>query len=208
MISLNFKTLTAAIAFTGLAIAVPASAKIATGSTVSDMQVVDSNGVTHKLSDFAGKNVVLEWTNHGCPYVKKHYVSDNMQNLQKEATADGDTVWLSVISSAPGKQGYVSGDEANALTAKRQASPTAVILDPEGAAGKTFSARTTPHMYVIDANQTLVYQGAIDSNRSASPATIAGATNYVRDALTAVNSGQAVGIAETAPYGCNIKYGS
>ena len=208
MISLNLKTLTAAITLTSLAIAAPASAKIATGSTVSDMQVVDSYGVTHNLSDFAGKNVVLEWTNHGCPYVKKHYESDNMQNLQKEATADGSTVWLSVISSAPGKQGYVSADEANALTTSRDAAPSAVVLDPKGTAGKTFSARTTPHMYVINADQTLVYQGAIDSNRSASAATIPGATNYVREALTAVKSGQPVAMAETAPYGCNVKYGS
>jgi len=204
----NFKSLAITSSVCAMAFAGVAQAKIATGSTVSDMAVVDSNGVTHNLSDFAGKNVVLEWTNHGCPYVKKHYKTGNMQALQKEATAAGDTVWLSVISSAPGKQGHVSPSEANALTAKRAAVPTAVILDEEGVAGKTFSARTTPHMYVINSDQTLVYQGAIDSNNSANPATIEGATNYVREALTAVKSGQAVEISETAPYGCSVKYKS
>jgi hypothetical protein len=191
-----------------LALCGTASAKVATGSTVSDLQVTDSNGTVHNLSDFAGKNVVLEWTNHGCPYVKKHYVSNNMQKLQKEAVAGGDTVWLSVISSAPGKQGYVSGEQANELTTSRDAAPTAVILDGSGDAGRVFSARTTPHMYVINADQTLVYQGAIDDNRSANPADAAGARNYVREALSAVKSGGEVAVPETAPYGCSVKYGS
>lgn len=202
------KTLIAATATMAFAVAMPASAKIATGSTVSDMQVTDSNGKVHNLADFAGKNVVLEWTNASCPYVKKHYSSGNMQNLQKEATADGDTVWLSVISSAPGKQGYVDGAGANAIVEKADAAPTAVILDPAGNMGRTFSAQTTPHMYVINADQTLVYQGAIDSNRSSNPATIEGATNYVREALTAVKSGVAVAEPETKAYGCGVKYGS
>ena len=200
------KTALIAAAATALALAVPAHAKIATGATVSDMTVVDSNGTTHKLSDFAGKRVVLEWTNHGCPYVKKHYRTDNMQALQREATADGDTVWLSVISSAPGKQGFVSGAEANELTVTRGAAPTAVILDADGVAGKAFSARTTPHMYVIDENQTLVYQGAIDDNRSANPATVKGAKNYVRAALADLDAGRAVAEGETSPYGCSVKY--
>ncbi|MGB0906158.1 MAG: redoxin family protein [Maricaulaceae bacterium] len=189
-----------------LIVAAPATAKIATGSNVSDMQVTDSNGTQHNLSDFAGKTVVLEWTNHGCPYVKKHYKTNNMQDLQKEATASDDTVWLSVISSAPGKQGYVSGPKANELTETRGASPTAVVLDETGDLGRTFSARTTPHMYIIDADQTLVYQGAIDDNRSASPASVAGAKNYVRTALAEVKAGTPVSESETAPYGCNVKY--
>ncbi len=206
---LTLKTMSfAALTALSFAIAVPASAKIATGANVSDMSVVDSNGVTHNLSDFAGKNVVLEWTNDGCPYVKKHYSTNNMQETQKMATADGDTVWLSVISSAPGKQGYVSGEEANALTTSRGAAPTAVVLDSEGTMGRAFSAQTTPHMYIIDANQTLVYQGAIDDNRSASPATVAGATNYVKAALTDIKAGNPVSVSDTAPYGCSVKYGS
>lgn len=191
--------------------AATATAKIETGSNISDMTVVDSNGVTHNLSDYAGQTVVLEWTNHGCPYVKKHYNTKydggNMQNLQKSAAED-NVVWLSVISSAPGKQGYVSGSDANTLTAQRGASPAAVVLDPSGTAGRTFAAKTTPHMYIIDANQTLVYQGAIDDNPSSSPKTIAGSTNYVTAALDNLKAGQAVEVTDTAPYGCSVKYGS
>ena len=195
--------LAASVAFAGTA-----SAKVATGSNVSDMTVTDSNGQTHNLSDFAGKRVVLEWTNEGCPYVKKHYNTNNMQETQKMATADGDTVWLSVISSAPGKQGYKSGDEANATAAKYGAEPTAIVLDPNGDMGRSFAAKTTPHMYIIDADQTLVYQGAIDDNRSANPATVAGAKNYVKAALADLDAGQAVADSDTAPYGCSVKYGS
>lgn len=189
-----------------LAFSTTALAKIENGDSVSDMSVVDSNGVTHNLSDFAGQKVVLEWTNHGCPYVKKHYNTNNMQTLQAETTAGGDLVWLSVISSAPGKQGYVDGEGANELTETRNANPTAVVLDPEGTMGRTFSAKTTPHMYVIDEDQTLVYQGAIDDNRSANPATVDGAKNYVRAALADLEAGNPVETAETAPYGCSVKY--
>ena len=133
-------SLTAA-AILAVSIAAPANAKIATGSNVSDMTVTDSNGQLHNLSDFAGQKVVLEWTNHGCPYVVKHYDTGNMQKTQKLATAGDDAVWLSIVSSAPGKQGYVSGEEANALTTSRNAAPTAVVLDPSGTAGRTFSAK-------------------------------------------------------------------
>jgi len=202
------KTLSAVAAITTLSVSGLAFATIPTGSTVSDMTVTDSNGKTHNLSDFKGKTVVLEWTNDGCPYVQKHYQTENMQNLQKSATNDGDTVWLSVISSAPGKQGYVSGDEANTLVAKYDAAPTAVVLDPEGTMGKAFNARTTPHMYIIDPEQTLVYQGAIDDNRSANKATVEGAKNYVAAALADLEAGRPVAEAETAPYGCSVKYKS
>lgn len=192
-----------------LSLAVTAQAKVATGSNVSDISVVDTQGQFHNLSDYAGKKVVLEWTNHGCPYVKKHYNTDydggNMQNLQRAAAEDG-VVWLSIISSAPGKQGYISGAEAEQMNKDRGATPMAVLLDATGEAGRIFSAKTTPHMYVIDENQTLVYQGAIDSNRSSSPATIAGATNYVTEALTALNMGLPIEKPETSPYGCSVKY--
>jgi len=198
-----------AVMAAALAMTNTAQAKIETGSNVSDIAVVDSNGVTHNLSDFAGQRVVLEWTNHQCPYVVKHYNPEheggNMQNLQKAAAEDG-VVWLSIISSAPGKQGHVSGDEANALTARRDAAPSAVLLDESGDMGRMFSAKTTPHMYVIDENQTLVYQGAIDSNRSSKVSTIAGATNYVAEALTALENGEPIVNKEKDPYGCSIKY--
>lgn len=202
------KILSTTTIVTAFAVAGLASAAIPTGSTVSDMSVTDSNGVVHNLSDFAGKKVVLEWTNNGCPYVKKHYATNNMQALQKSATADGETIWLSVISSAPGKQGHVSGKEANALVAKYEAAPTAVILDSDGTMGKAFNARTTPHMYVIDKDQTLVYQGAIDDNRSANHATVKGAKNYVAAALADLDAGRPVAESDTAPYGCSVKYKS
>ncbi len=186
-----------------------AQAKIDTGAQVSNVSIIDTSGATHNLSDYAGKTVVLEWTNHGCPYVKKHYDTDfdggNMQNLQKAAAAD-DVVWLSVISSAMGKQGYVSGAQADALTTERGAAPAAVLLDPIGEAGHMFSAKTTPHMYVIDASQTLVYQGAIDSNPSSRSSTIAGATNYVTEALASIKAGMPIATSETTPYGCQVKY--
>jgi len=202
---LKLTTLTAA----SMALVGTAHAKIETGSNVADMAVVDSNGITHNLADFAGKTVVLEWTNHGCPYVVKHYnpshEGGNMQNLQKAAAKD-DIVWLTVISSAPGKQGYVDGQGANALTETRSANPSAVVLDASGDLGRTFSAKTTPHMYIIDPSQTLVYQGAIDSKKSTNPADISGATNYVTEALTALKTGQPIAEAETKPYGCSVKY--
>lgn len=204
---MNYLKLTAACAaMSTLMMAAPASAKIDTGSTVSDMTVTDSNGTVHNLSDYAGKTVVLEWTNHGCPYVKKHYKTDNMQALQKEAKADHDVVWLSVISSAPGKQGYVSGQEANELTETRGAAPAAVLLDSDGTAGRMFSAKTTPHMYIIDGNQTLVYQGAIDDNPSVRASSVAGANNYVRAALDSMEAGEAIAETDTTPYGCSVKY--
>ena len=201
------KTLLSTLAVSALAFAAPATAKIATGSNVSDMTVTDSNGVQHNLSDFAGKKVVLEWTNEGCPYVKKHYKTNNMQKTQAMATADG-AVWLSVISSAPGKQGYKTGTEANAWKDAQGAASTAVVLDPAGDMGRSFAAKTTPHMYIIDENQTLVYQGAIDDNRSASPATVEGAKNYVLAAMDDLKAGRAVADSETAPYGCSVKYKS
>jgi len=201
------KILVSTLALSALAIAAPATAKIATGSSVSDMTVTDSNGVQHNLSDFAGKKVVLEWTNEGCPYVKKHYSTDNMQKTQQMAKDEG-AVWLSVISSAPGKQGYKTGEEANAWKEAQGAEIAAIVLDPDGDMGKTFSAKTTPHMYIIDEDQTLVYQGAIDDNPSANPATIEGAQNYVLAAMEDLKAGNPVAISDTPPYGCSVKYKS
>jgi len=202
MIRRTLLTLTAASA---LALSLPAMASVKTGNAAPEFTAVDSNGVSHNLSDFAGKTVVLEWTNDGCPYVVKHYSSGNMQAIQKSATDDG-VVWLSVISSSPGKQGYVDGAGANALTTSRGASPTAVLLDPTGSVGRLYDAKTTPHMYVINGEGNVVYQGAIDSNRSSNPATIATSTNYVTAALDAVAKGEAPATAQSEPYGCSVKY--
>jgi len=175
------------------------------GAPAPDFTLVDSNGMEQSLSDFQGQRVVLEWTNHGCPYVGKHYDTGNMQSLQRDATESG-VIWLSIISSAPGRQGYVSGDEANNLTASRGAYPTAVLSDPEGTVGHAYDARTTPGIYVIDEEGVLRYQGAIDDRPTSRHASVEGATNYVRLALADLDAGRDVEIAETTQYGCSIKY--
>ncbi len=185
--------------------ATPVFASPAIGETAPDFTAVDSNGQSHSLSDFKGKTVVLEWTNHGCPFVQKHYETGNMQKLQKTYT-DQDVIWLSVISSAKGKQGHVSGEEANALTESRGAHPTAVLLDESGAVGKLYDAKTTPHMFVINADGILVYKGAIDDNDSTRHKSVETAENYVVTALDATLKNEPVSVAETQPYGCAVKY--
>jgi peroxiredoxin len=190
----------ASLAAISLATAAPIVGKPAPAFTA-----VDSHGKSHTLAAFKGKTVVLEWTNDGCPYVKKHYGAGNMQKLQQEVTAAGG-VWLSIISSAPGKQGHVSGTEANQLTAKHKAQPTAVLLDPAGAIGRAYEAQTTPHMFVIDPAGNVRYMGAIDDQPSTDAATIATARNYVREAFKAVSAGAKVAETATDPYGCSVKY--
>jgi len=175
------------------------------GEPAPDFEGVDSRGEFHRLADYRGKIVVLEWTNHDCPFVRKHYGAGNMQDQQREAAAQG-VVWLSVISSAPGKQGHVSPQEADELTRKRDAHPDAVILDPEGKIGRSYAAKTTPHMFIIDAAGTLVYMGGIDSISSANPDDIPRATQYVRVALQEMAAGKPVSSAVTKPYGCSVKY--
>lgn len=182
-----------------------AMAKVSVGDIAPDVQVIDSNGDQRTLGEFKGQDVVLEWTNHQCPYVKKHYKSQNMQNLQKRAEADG-VVWLSVISSAPGKQGYVGPERANELTNERGAVPTAVLLDSSGETGRAYAAKTTPHMYIVDKEGVLQYQGAIDSKPNTREASIAEATNYVTAALDAMQAGTAIAQTETQAYGCSVKY--
>ena len=165
----------------------------------------DSAGKPVSLSDFRGKTVILEWTNHLCPYVAKHYRSDNMQALQKDAAKDG-IVWVQVISSAPGLEGHVSGKEAEALNAKRGAAATRIVLDENGAIGRLYAARHTPTMAVIDAAGTLAYYGAIDSDSDWHPDSIKGAKNYVRAALADMKAGRAVAVSQTRAYGCTVKY--
>lgn len=200
MKKLSFLLLAAALFLTA-----PASAEPTIGQAAPDFTATDSNGTSHKLSDFKGKTVVLEWTNHECPFVVKHYGSGNMQSLQKAATAEG-TVWLSVISSAAGKQGHVDGAKANELTKTRDAAPTAVLLDEKGEVGKLYGAKTTPHMFIVDKEGVLVYAGAIDSNPSPRESDIKDATNYVRQALDEIKAGKPVSVATTKSYGCGVKY--
>ena len=188
-------------------LAVPAAAAPVLGKPAPAFQATDYDGHVHSLSQFRGKIVVLEWTNNGCPYVQKHYNAGNMQRLQREATQDG-VVWLTVISSAPGFQGYLTGPQAKQWKAKVGAGSSDVLLDPKGTVGRAYDARTTPHMYVIDKAGTLVYMGGIDDRPSSDPDSLKGAKNYVTAALGDVKAGRPVAQAATRPYGCSVKYGS
>ena len=185
------------------AIAAAATAKV--GEPAPAIELVDSTGKTRSLSEFAGQTVVLEWTNHECPFVGKHYGAGNMQAQQRDATSEG-VVWLTVNSSAPGKQGHVDGAEAEGIRREAKAVQTAYLLDPEGTAGRAYGAKTTPHMYVIDPDGVLRYAGAIDSIPSADTGDIAGATQYVPQALAELAAGQPVSVTVTRPYGCSVKY--
>src|ERR1700726_4161695 len=175
------------------------------GQIAPEFTAKDSKGNSVTLSQYRGKTVVLEWTNADCPYTRKHYSSGNMQSLQALAQKDG-VVWLSVISSAPGKQGYVNGPAADALTQSRGAIPTAVLLDPPGTLGRLYGAKTTPHMFVIDKNGALQYMGGIDSIATADVSDIPNAEPYLKEAMLAVAQGSAVAHAVTRPYGCSVKY--
>jgi hypothetical protein len=171
---------------------VPADVQsVATGAQAPAFSVADASGVVRTLAEFAGRNVILEWTNNGCPYVRKHYDAGNMQSLQRDAAVRG-VVWLQVISSAPGEQGYLDGPGALARAAQDEATVTAILLDPEGV--------------MINPDGRIVYQGAIDDRPSARPETLEGATNYVRAAWADIDAGRPVQIPQTQPYGCSVKY--
>jgi len=159
------------------------------------------------LSDFKGKVVVLEWTNHSCPFVVKHYGTGNMQKLQADATAKG-VVWLSICSSAPGKQGHAAPADANKACAEKNSAATAYLIDESGATGHAYGAKRTPEMYVINADGVLVYHGAIDDKKSADPADVVKAKNLVAAAIEETLAGKSVSIPETEAYGCSIKYGN
>jgi peroxiredoxin len=185
----------------------PATAQVRIGTPAPAFTLTDSNGRAVSLADFKGKTVVLEWTNHECPYVGKHYRGNSMQALQKKWTGQG-AAWLSVISSAPGLQGHVSPRQANKLTAERGAAPTAVLLDPTGKVGRAYGARTTPHMYVIDGEGALVYMGGIDDRPTARLEDLKSARNFVDEALSEIAQGKPVSVTAARAYGCSIKYGS
>ena len=182
-------------------------AKIQLDAPAPDFTLVNSFGEQVSLDDYKGKHVVLEWTNHQCPYVVKHYSSGNMQGLQSKYTDKG-VVWLSIISSAEGKQGFVTAEQANELSDERSAVPSHVLFDTDGDVGKAYSAKTTPHMYIIDPEGILRYAGGIDSIKSANPADIPKAVPYVDAGLTALLAGNEVQDKLTPHYGCSIKYKS
>jgi hypothetical protein len=189
----------------GWSVARAASDEPQVGQQAPGFTATDSQGKTHRLEDYRGKTVVLEWTNADCPYTRKHYTSGNMQGLQALAREHG-VVWLSVISSAPGKQGYVDGPGADALTQSRQAHPTAVLLDPSGNLGRLYHAKTTPHMFVIGPAGDLKYLGGIDSIATADVDDIKNAEPYLKEAMLAVVDGKPVAHPVTRPYGCSVKY--
>ena len=167
--------------------------------------VTDTRGTTHSLDSYRGKWVVLEWFNHDCPYTKKHYKTDNMQALQREYTAKG-VVWISVVSSAPGKQGYGSTADVDRLTTEKKASPSFVVRDTAGVLGRMYGARNTPHLFAIDPQGVLRYAGAIDDRPTSKTKDVEGAKNYLRAALDAGLAGQPIAVATTQPYGCDVKY--
>ncbi len=175
------------------------------GQAAPDFTGTDTHGATHRLSDYHGKFVVLEWQNRGCPYTRKHYDSGNMQRLQKEWTARG-VIWLTIISSAPGKQGYMDASQANAYFQQMHAASTAVLLDPQGTIGHLYDAKTTPEIYIIDPQGALIYEGAIDNRPTPDPSSLEGATNYLDLALTEAMAGKPVTMPATRPYGCSVKY--
>lgn len=175
------------------------------GKAAPDFTLPDSHGENHSLSDYKGKIVVLEWLNHGCPFVRKHYDSGNMQALQKEYAEKG-VIWFSIISSAPGKQGYLTPEQANETIKEKNAAPAALLLDPEGSVGKLYGAKTTPHMFIISKEGELVYNGGIDDIRSTDVEDIAKAKNYVKIALDELLAGKEVTVKTSQPYGCSVKY--
>ncbi len=202
------RLLIGAATFAALGVVAPrrSAANVATvGAAAPTFSLTSSTGPTISLAEQRGKVVVLEWTNHDCPYVRKHYDTGTMQALQKEATGQG-IVWLTVISSAPGTQGHVSAGQANELTKTRKAAPTAVLFDPTGTVGKAYGATNTPHMYVVTKDGVLVYAGAIDDKPTTRRQDVESAQSYVRPALAAVAAGQPVKTPITRAYGCTIKY--
>lgn len=200
------KKLIAAAAFLA-ALALPALAAPEIGKEAPNFTARTADGKTVDLKSLRGKIVVLEWTNHQCPYVRMHYGANNMQKTQQDAIAQG-VVWLQIISSPPGKQGFLEGLEAIKVNADRNSAPTNVVLDPDGKVGSLYAAQTTPHMYVIDAKGTLVYKGGIDSIPSYRADSLPKAVNYVRETLAALAANRPVPNPSTRAYGCTIHYGS
>lgn len=194
-----------ALTLFALSSATPLLAAVETGKPAENFTLADLDGKSHSLADFKGKYVVLEWYNSDCPFVKKHYESGNMQKLQKEYTGK-DVVWLSINSSAAGKQGHYTADEYKKIAAENKTAPTALLLDHDGKVGKLYAAKTTPHIYIINPEGTLIYQGAIDSKASPSADDIATSENYVKTTLDAAMAGKPVATDTTKPYGCSVKY--
>jgi hypothetical protein len=193
------------LALPALFLAMAAHATATVGQPAPDFALKDTSGKTVKLSDFRGKHVVLEWTNPGCPFVRKHYNSGNMPALQKEAVDKG-VVWLAINSTHKGSDEYMAPAKLAAWQQERQSRPTATLADEEGTTGKAYGARTTPHMYIVDPQGRLIYAGGIDSIPSSNPEDIKKAVNYVRRGLDEALAGKALSASVTRPYGCSVQY--
>ena len=191
--------------FPGLIGSINNASALDKGELVPNFTLDSSQKKKVSLADFKGQIVVLEWTNQECPFVKKHYSSNNMQNLQGESVGKG-VIWLSIVSSAPGKQGYVTTEQAEKIRLEKGFKSTALLLDPEGKTGKAYGAKTTPHIFIIDREGKLAYQGAIDDHPSTDAKDIPKSKNYVQEALTDILAGQKVRTAQTSSYGCGVKY--
>lgn len=178
---------------------------VAVGDRAPNFMLVDADGKTRALSEFTGKFIVLEWFNHACPFVGKHYGSGHMQQLQRTYTARG-VAWVSINSSAPGKEGCLTPAQAKAITQEKRAVPTVVFLDPDGAVGRRYGAKATPHMFVINPEGVVIYAGAIDSIASTDQSDLKRATNYVEAALEETMAGRPVSVPSTTAYGCSVKY--
>jgi peroxiredoxin len=175
------------------------------GQSAKYFEAQGSDGKSYRLSDYAGKYVVLQWYNKDCPFVRKHYESGNMQSLQAKYTAKS-VIWFEIISSAPGEQGYLTATQAEQNRASTGSKATATLLDPEGKIGRLYGAKTTPHMFIISPEGILIYQGAIDNRNSTDGEDIPGAKNYVAAALDEALTGKPITVSSTHPYGCSVKY--
>jgi peroxiredoxin len=205
---LTRQTVVIGLALAGLSLAATATwaqSGPKVGAPAPAFQAVDVEGKTRSLSEFAGKTVILEWTNHDCPYVRKHYNSATMQTLQRDMAKEG-IVWLSVISSPAGEQGHVDAAKAKELTRTRDAAPAGILLDPKSSVARAYAAQTTPHMFIVDPKGTLAYMGAIDDKPSSSASSLNGAKSYVRQAMAELKAGKPVSEAATKSYGCAVKY--
>lgn len=192
-------------ALMAISLTLPSAAEQVNGQPATDFKLTDASGKTVQLSDYRGRPVVLEWNNPGCPFVQRHYDSGNMQKTQAAAKSAG-AVWLTINSGAPGKQGHLDPAGARKFVTDRKAVPAHYLLDPKGVVGKGYAAKTTPHMYVIDASGVLRYQGAIDDKPAARVEEMSAARNHVLATLGEIKAGKVVSVAQTQPYGCSVKY--
>jgi len=199
------KTLLLTLTLSIAGLIAPVLAAVEVGKPAEGFSLTDTDGKSHSLADFKGKYVVLEWYNPDCPFVKKHYDSGNMQKLQKEYTGK-DVVWLSINSSATGKQGHYSADEYKKIATDKNTAPTALLLDHDGKVGKAYDAKTTPEIYIVNPEGNLIYKGAIDSKSTSEQADIASSENYVKSTLDAAMNGKPVAVSSTKSYGCSVKY--